>query len=91
LAYVTLADSGDDDDDDAGESGSEGKDESQMLPFARPPSEVSSFSRPFAGLGFGQEERGPGREESRGGRNLHNKTKQGRRNRHKSRKTSNKI
>lgn len=71
LAYVTLADSGDDDDDDAGESGEkggEGKDESQMLPFARPPSEVSSFSRPFAGLGFGQEERGPGREESRGGK-----------------------
>lgn len=74
LAYVTLADSGDDDDDDD-ESGGEGQDESQMLPFSRPPSEYPSFSRPFAGLGFGQEERGPGREESRGGKRQEHRRK----------------
>jgi hypothetical protein len=74
LAYVTLADSGDDD-DNAGESGGEGKDESQTLPFDRPPSDVSSFSRPFAGLGFGQEGRGPGQEESRGGKRQEHRRK----------------
>jgi hypothetical protein len=82
LAYVTLADSGDDDDDD--ESGGEGEDESQTLPFDRPPSEYPSFSRPFAGLGFGQEERGPGQEESRGGK------RQGHRRKTKREKPANK-
>ena len=66
LAYVTLAESLDDEEEE--ESGGQDKDGSQKLPFSTPPSEYPSFSRPFAGLGIGEEERGPGREESRGGK-----------------------
>ena len=63
LAYVTLADSGDDEEGEGeGEESKGQNNESQSLPFATPPADYPSFSRPFAGLGMGEERGGRKRQ-----------------------------